>query len=230
MQKDFGSILLNLVAITEKQRGEEERRKRTILVHQLAADVQARYSPKVCTLGAFKLHGNANEQRQQKAVMTKVMKIKAELAERTAAGRGVVFFGPCGTGKDHLAIALMYQAAWKHGIACRWALGIKMYSMIADSWKNSSKRPQVISPFLSPQILCISDALTPGKETLEPFKIDAMYEIIGERNARQLPTWATLNVAHEQEASDRLSQPVWDRLRDGCAVLECSWDSFRKPE
>ena len=39
-----------------------------------------------------------------------------DLPSIVARGAGLIFYGPVGTGKDHLLAVMLYQAAGKHGL------------------------------------------------------------------------------------------------------------------
>src|SRR5262249_54878793 len=56
----------------------------------------------------------------QGRVLEHLRGVARKLREISATGGGLVFYGPCGTGKDHLAVALMRLAICQFGWHCGW--------------------------------------------------------------------------------------------------------------
>jgi len=150
----------------------------------------------------------------------------ARLDENVARGRGVVLFGPCGTGKDHLLIALARLAAAR-GHSIRRTTGPELFRVIRDAMADGAES-RFLDRLKYAGILILSDPLPP-LGGLTPFQAAVLYDLVNYRWEYRLPTWVTLNVADSREADSRLGPAIVDRLQDGAVVLKCGWASHRRP-
>ena len=72
------------------------------------------------------------------------------------------------------------------------------------------------------------DGPIPAKRELSPFNLEWLYRLIDRRYRSKKSTWVTLNVTTEEEADEKLTAPVFDRLRDGAHLFRCFWPSHRE--
>src|SRR5262245_65114356 len=108
-----------------QRREAEERTKREAddrhaRLAALAKDLGPRYTPDLASLDTFHVYHEA-----QKPVVKRLHNIAAKLPELVAGGTGIVLFGSVGTGKDHLAAALLYRVA--ETAPASWANGRKVF-------------------------------------------------------------------------------------------------------
>lgn len=197
-------------------------RHKGLLVRQLAADLGPRYAPDRASLENFRVSHQA-----QKAALERCRNMENRLDSLTASGSGIVWIGSVGTGKDHLAAALMYAAAGRFGISCRWVNGRDVFGQSRDGIAQGRREEELLRSLTSPAILCLSDPL-PIQGAMSPWNIDLLYRVMDRRYHRLLPTWMTLNVLDLADASTRLTPPIVDRLCDRCEVIECRWPSHRQ--
>jgi DNA replication protein DnaC len=198
-------------------------RRRAGLLRELLLDVGQRYHPASVSLLTFQSY-HAN----QAAVLERLATLAERLDVLTAEGSGLVFYGPCGTGKDHLAIALLYQAANRFGLPCRWVSGLEVFGTFRDNMDaaNAQREADILERLTTPEILCISDPLPPVG-TASAWNVQVLYRLLDRRYHALRPTWATMNVADPSDANSRLSKPVFDRLRDRAELVHCNWPSWR---
>ncbi len=150
--------------------------------------------------------------------------------ENQVLGQGLFFYGPRGTGKDHLAIATIGNILRRFDVKCEWVDGQEFYASMRDKIAGDGLEADAIRRFTAADLFILSDPLHANpKETLTRFEISALWRIIDRRYRDLRPTWVTVNVANFVEASERLSPQIADRLIDGAKALHCDWKSYRKP-
>lgn len=144
------------------------------------------------------------------------------------AGRGLIFIGPPGTGKDHLLIATMKQIMERY-LRCkiRYRDGLSMIAELRCCKFDEDEAARIVDIYAAPSLLCLSDPIPPKAE-LEDAELRAMYRIIDRRYREQLPTCATLNVASRADLDLRMGPQSADRLCERAIVVKCNWESFRK--
>lgn len=163
---------------------------------------------------------------QQNKSVNAVREFVDSIEERTAEGRGLVFIGPPGTGKDHLAIACLRESA-KCGLTVAWVDGQTLYRKYRDLIGSDAQEKSADSEYTSPDILLMSDPL-PQFGSVTEHQLNTLWRIIDRRYRDQRPTWATLNALHRKDAETRLSPQIVDRLCDGARVVTCNWNSYRQ--
>lgn len=164
---------------------------------------------------------------KQRAVLNKLEAYAKNMQANIEAGRGVVFYGPTGTGKDHLLAALMFHAA-KKGISVTWRNGVKLYANLRDSFDSERTEGSFAKELIDPQVLAISDPLPPFG-ALTQFQSTFLFSVLDERYRLMRPTWITSNFRDGQEAADRMGVQIIERLKDQSLALHCNWPSYRTP-
>ena len=80
-----------------------------------------------CTLANYRVEHS----EQQKAVDA-VRKFCEEMPEHVKAGRNAILYGPVGTGKDHLLVAMMKVAIRDGGASVHWCNGADLAGELRD--------------------------------------------------------------------------------------------------
>jgi DNA replication protein DnaC len=143
--------------------------------------------------------------------------------------RGLVLFGPVGTGKDHLLTALCRIAIMQHGLSLVWTTGPAICAAFREPMRYEDvTEHSVLHRFASPDVLAISDPVIAGGD-LSKFETDKLYEVIDRRYSDRPPTWFTINVANRDKMITSLGAAIVDRLIDGAVTIRCDWPSHRKP-
>lgn len=140
---------------------------------------------------------------------------------------GLVLYGPCGTGKDHLAFAIAGQLTWE-GASVEWMYGQDWFGQVRDAMDGDTTEASLVRYLCHPDITVISDPLPPIGN-LTPHQATMLYRVVQGRYQSGKPTIVTVNVSSDQEADERLGVPTWDRLCDGAWKIQCNWPSHRKP-
>jgi DNA replication protein DnaC len=203
----------------ERERIEFDRRQ---AVHSLSSDIGPRYSRERVSLDSFTLY-----HQSQREVVERLRAVSAEIPERTKNGSGLVFLGTVGTGKDHLMAAMLYIAAGQFGIHPRWVNGQEIYGRFRDSMDTGRREEDILAELSKPEILAISDPI-PAVGEPTAWNITQLYRLLDRRYRHMKPTWASLNALSIQDADEKLSAPVFDRLRDSAEFFKCFWPSYRE--
>jgi DNA replication protein DnaC len=199
---------------------ENEQRQRSILLAtaKLAGQLGARYGPGLATLERFEVY----DPPRQEPVLRRMQEFAASIGHQ---GRGLVLFGPVGTGKDHLLAALLYRAV-AAGLSCLWQSGMDLYGSFRDRMGEAPEE-ESLRRLCSPDVLGLSDPTPPANE-LTAWRLELLYRIIDRRYRALKATWITLNARDTAQAESKLGSQVWDRLQEGAMVVPCFWPSYRE--
>jgi DNA replication protein DnaC len=217
----IGAVLSSLKVGTEAPTPRRTEGERKVLVGRLAAQLGERYGPGVATLSNY-----VATTPRQKAVLARCDELRDRLGELTAAGRGLVWCGSIGTGKDHLMAALLYAAAWRGGLSCCWTPAEELFAKLRDAMDSDRTEANVLRPFVECDVLAVSDPL-PVQGNLGDWQARTFGRLIDLRYRRRRPVWLTANAADQSDLHERLTPPVADRLLEGAVVLQCFWPSHR---
>jgi len=198
---------------------EEDRKKRAGLWAEFAARIGRRYQG--CGLENFTVSCKA-----QMDAISQSRRYGAAMAAEIKAGNGVMLFGPAGTGKDHVLVALARIAIRDYGFPVAWESGLSLFGTMRD--RIGADRPEsgLVEQLRSPRILILSDPVPP-RGPLTDFQASLLLRIVDDRYRACRPTWVSLNVRDRKEADERLSPQIVDRLADGAMVLKFDWPTHR---
>lgn len=166
----------------------------------------------------------------QREVVEKLQTYGRASRSEIASGTGVLLFGPRGTGKDHLLMALAAKCARWSGRAVRWVNGNELFEdfkRVAMGEPSQIDQGDRSSSLVNCDVLWISDPLPPSG-ALSEFQQSALFRLIDKRYSDLKPVWVTLNVENAIEAETRMGGQVVDRLRHGAVTCRCHWPSFRE--
>lgn len=157
-------------------------------------------------------------------------------------GRSIIFLGPTGTGKDHLAIAISRAICigYQHDdqpmppavpSRVRFCDGRTLLDRIRSAnfdRRHPGEHPDaIINAVCDVDLLTLSDPV-PTKGALSEFDQQTLFKIVNGRYRSNKPICATINVATRRELEDRMGSQSADRLCDGAIVVLCNWESFRQ--
>jgi DNA replication protein DnaC len=144
---------------------------------------------------------------------------------------GLLFLGPCGVGKTHLAVATIKELILKKGVPCLFYDFRDLLKEIQDSYNPISQNSElkVLSPVYEAEVLVL-DELGASKPT--DWVRDTMTQIINTRyNNKRLTIFTTnfsdYQVQQEEALVDRVGVRLRSRLYEMCKVIELKGDDYR---
>lgn len=144
---------------------------------------------------------------------------------------GLLFLGPCGVGKTHLAVATIKELILLKGVQCLFYDFRDLLKEIQDSYNPVSQNSElkVLAPVYEAEVLVL-DELGASKPT--DWVRDTMTQIINTRyNNKQLTIFTTNysdhQVGQEETLVDRVGVRLRSRLYEMCKMIELKGDDFR---
>lgn len=206
-----------------RENAESADRNRLMRLDSLGRKLGSRYHPARTGLDRFQTYHPA-----QTPVLDQLRAITPTVREFVTAGRGLIFYGAVGTGKDFLLASMLY-AAVQADVRADWSNGLEVFRTFRDAMDDRRGEPErdIIARLVEPEVLGLSDPLPPVGET-SAWRTETLYRVLDARYREGRPTWVTINVKSPAEADAKLTSPVFDRLQHGAELVKCFWPSFRE--
>ena len=154
-------------------------------------------------------------------------------------GRGLIFIGPKGTGKDHLLMATLSAIVSRYGldrpseVCSRYTKAQKRIRVVdgmtlLDRYRDEPSH-KIEGPITEPSLhlLAISDPVPPVG-ALPEWDQRRLFRIVDQRYRIPRPTLITINVASRKEMEQRIGPSTADRLCHGSVNVVCNWRSYRE--
>jgi DNA replication protein DnaC len=187
-----------------------------------AARIPPRYAK--CSFDTFK---SAPGTSQDNALL-----LAQKLVNDFPVDRGLLFMGPAGVGKTHLAVAIIHGLIEKGfaGVFCEFGSLLKE---IQDSYNPISKSSElkVLAPIYQTDVLVLDEL---GATIPTDWVRDTMYQIINKRYNDQKLTIFTTNYSDargsdkEQVLEDRIGTRLRSRLYEMCKKVVMDGGDYRR--
>ncbi|AJW47573.1 MULTISPECIES: ATP-binding protein [Ralstonia] len=163
--------------------------------------------------------------RRQEVVVMEIKRHAQRLADAESAG-SLVLWGESGTGKTHLAIALLRKCQLA-GLSGHYVRAISLMDRLraARSFNARPEEAQLVDRLAAVDVLVVDDV---GKSLGNDFERSSFFNVIDMRWGARKPTIVTTNEPPEV-LRDLLTPAGFDRLTEaGAGVLHLDWPSHRR--
>ena len=190
-----------------------------------AADIPERYRD--CTLERFL----ANTAALRNALET----AREFVDSYPGVEAGLLFVGPAGRGKTHLACAVLSELVETKGVAGLYVDFSDLLMKIQTSFRPDAdeSKETILSPIIEAEVLVLDEL---GASKPHPWVQDVLYNLLNTRYNRKKVTIATSNFEDEPDAAsgekerleDRVGYRIRSRLFEMCPLVPLRGDDFRK--
>jgi DNA replication protein DnaC len=167
-----------------------------------AAGIPPRY--RHCRLSNFQTSSPAPAERTQLQGGRTLAEhyVEGFLQEGGFRQSGLLFVGPPGVGKTHLAVGVLVELTERYRVRGRFAEFTSLIHQIQatfDPGSPESKR-EILDPLMGAELVVLDEL---GAQQMTPWVRDILYLIINHRYTRQLPTIFTTNYLLDEAAKKK---------------------------
>lgn len=160
---------------------------------------------------------------EQEKALSVCRKFAEDFQNRWESGQGLVLSGKPGTGKSHLAAAIMQQVIQTHSTL--YVTCMDVIRMIRETWRKDSTESErdVLERIGRLHLLVIDEVgVQYGTESEQTI----LFDVLDLRYRDQLPTILLTN-QDMQGAKVFLGDRTWDRIRETSRWIVFEWESYR---
>ena len=193
-----------------------------------------------CTLENFSTKSGGVNRSLSEARLKATGFVRAYPAE--TMGNGLLFVGPCGVGKTHLAVGILHALITERGVAGRFVDCKELLKEIQNSYSANNERTerQVLRPALEAEVLVL-DELGAARRT--DWVSDMIEHLLNMRYNDRKTTIITTNLPYasagvpgsgakdamrQETLGDRIGERMLSRLGEMCVVVEMDGPDYRK--
>ena len=140
--------------------------------------------------------------------------------ELDSTGKGIIFCGPCGVGKTHLALAIANKF---FGSRTVMFISCPEFLVTMRDFSNSRQVPDLLPIAKSAELLILDDI---GAEKPSEWVREVLFVLIDHRQVYKLPTIFTTNCSMS-EISQRLGDRIASRIAGMCLCVAVEGDDWR---
>jgi len=143
---------------------------------------------------------------------------------------GLLFIGPCGIGKTHLAVGVLNQILFKKKFPAKFVDLNDLYREIRASYGlNDFSEYDILAPCVDAGLLLIDELGC----VASPWAQDTLLYLISQRYNRSLPTLLTTNyldspLQGEPSLAERIGVRARSRLYEMCRTVLMTGEDYRK--
>jgi DNA replication protein DnaC len=148
---------------------------------------------------------------------------------------GLLFVGPAGRGKTHLACAILSELVVTKGVSALYADFSDLLLRIQTSFRPDadSSKESVLTPYAEAELLVLDEL---GASKPHAWVLDVLYNLLNTRYNRKRITIATSNYEDEPDVAsgerekleDRIGYRLRSRLYEMCTLVPLRGEDYRK--
>lgn len=141
-------------------------------------------------------------------------------------GASMVMMGDVGTGKTHLACAMVKEISRRYNASTTYITAARMYRALKATYDKDAgaREDQVIEQFVSRELLVIDELGISYNSQAEKV---LLFDIINGRYELNRPTIILTNIKSKEKLEEWLTKPVYDRLTERGRAILFDWESYR---
>lgn len=168
------------------------------------------------------------ETDSQKAAFKLARRFVKGWEKAKAGGYGLLFLGSCGTGKTHLACAIMIELLKEYAFSYpRYYKASEIFSSVRSTYQagSTTNEEETLKFFSSIQLLVIDEV---GVQKGSEAEKRILFSILDNRVTSNKPTILMSNLGPKALA-ELLGDRLYDRVRSKCVPMLFAGPSMRKP-